>query len=72
MLNSGGVFIVIITGIILTLFVLVLENFLIIHMKVKRAEKQKAVIKPPLMMNEKSESKFFKSVFGFFTGKRQN
>lgn len=70
LLNSGGVFIVIINGVILTLFVLMLENFIVVHMKVNRAKKQKAAVKPPLMMNGgKANSGCFKSFTRFFTGR---
>lgn len=55
----------------MTLFVLVLENMIIVNLKVRRAKKQKAAIKPPLMMknNAKSESGFLKSIFKFFTSR---
>ena len=73
LLNSGGVFIVIIAGVILTFFGLVFENFLIIQMKVRRARKQKNEIKPPLMMNNDNKSTgCFKSISRCFTpGSRQ-
>lgn len=72
LLNSGGVFIVITAGVILTLFALVLENFIIVYMKVKRAEQQKATIKPPLMLNgdNKANVGCFRSSFRFLTGRK--
>uniref|UniRef100_A0AAN0LH94 Glutamate receptor ionotropic kainate 2 n=1 Tax=Polyphagotarsonemus latus TaxID=1204166 RepID=A0AAN0LH94_9ACAR len=60
--NSGGVFIIIITGVILTLFLLQLENFIIVYMKVYRAKKQKALMKAPSLESKNNDS-FFKSIF---------
>ena len=49
---------------------LVLENFIVVHMKVNRAKKQKAAIKPPLMMNNgKTNSGCWKSFTRCFTGR---